>query len=121
MIKREDIKERLYDSPCGLVALHYATGAYYQLNYNNGYISLSQMQELINRYLSEKCSIRYKYFVRKERKRLCDFNWSGEYIICVLGHYVYMKNNVYKSAFDNDNDMVVAYWRLEYENGFKLI
>ena len=106
-MNRINIKPNLYDMPCGLTALYYATNGF-----GNGYISLDQMKKLTELYLSNH-NVKYKYFSKKDRKRLCDFDWTGKYIICVLGHYVYMENNIYFSAFDNDNDLIVAYWRID--------
>ena len=50
---------------------------------------------------------------RGQRPKLGDLHLDGKAIVCVLGHYVFVDGESYWSFFDNENDDVVAVWRLK--------
>lgn len=78
--------------------------------YNEGYRSLRDMNKSVRYFCNVEC---YKYFKKSDRLNLEDFDFNNKKaIVCVLGHYVYVENNVYYSFFDNDKDKVVAIWYL---------
>ena len=81
----------------------------------DGYCQLTNMMVAIKRHISV---IRYRYIKPGSRKKLKDYTlFPGKYIVCVKGHYIYVKDTEYYSFFDNSEDEVIAYWLLKGENG----
>lgn len=103
--------------PCSIVAISCACGNLQHvlkeseaLDYRaDGYLTLQQMNKLVRSCLSVKRRIDFK---RGERPKLKDLHIDEKAIVCVLGHYLYLNNDIYYSFFDNDEDDVVAAWLL---------
>ena len=80
---------------------------------NSGYKTLRDMTKTL-RVLMPK--IKYHYFIKKDRLRLKQVPYvKDKSIICLRGHYIYAKDDVYYSFFDNIHDEVIAMWWLEEE------
>ena len=117
MIRKEPPKS--YESePCSIVALLCYNGLYDKTLYeyaeqfvSEGYMSLADMTKVIKEFFIQFKV--YKYFKKNIRPFLRQLDFKDkEAIACVEGHYIYIKNNVYYSFFDNNNDKVVAVWYL---------
>ena len=100
--------------PCSIVAVGCAAGgvvmpADMDAYREDGYLTLKSMNRFIRYNLPVKRQVSYK---RGERPKLKDLHHPGKAIVCVLGHYLYLENEVYMSFYDNDEDPVVSVWEL---------
>jgi len=83
----------------------------------NGYCQLRNIDDAIRIHFKVE---QYRYYREFTRRKLSDFiEFPGQYIVCVKGHYIYVDGSNYYSFFDNDEDMVVAYWKLGEKDGTK--
>lgn len=97
--------------PCSIVGIGCATGQHitFPTSYDNGYMTLRDMNKIIRQNCSVKKRIDYK---RGERPLLKDLHIEGKALVCVYGHFIYIENENYWSFFDNENDEVVSVWIL---------
>ena len=125
-----NLVDNLFDNvPCIIVSLFTATfsfvktypvlgmsedfnGKNYPCN-EEGYCTLKEANRVIRVLFDVK---KYNYYKRSERKKLKDLELEGINIICCKGHYLSTNDNEYYSFFNNDNDEVIAIWKL---NSFK--
>ncbi len=113
------------DVPCIIVSLFTATfsfektypvlGTREEFNGNNypcdeeGYCKLKEANRVIRALFDVN---KYIYYKRSERKKLKDLELEGINIICCKGHYISTNDNEYYSFFNNDDDEVIAIWKL---------
>jgi len=77
----------------------------------DGWLTLDQMNKLVRTLFAVR---RRRDFRRGERPTLsglCSGNYDA--LVCVLGHFVYLRGCKYWSYFDNKGQEVVAIWELE--------
>ena len=117
--------ERFNGIACSKVALYYA----YKDIYNqkiavndiiqtrpDGYLALSKMNTYINMFFKIKKTQQY---AKANRITLADFLIrcnDKKAIICLEGHYIYVKGKDYFSFFNNLHDKIVKIWYLEAKN-----
>lgn len=80
----------------------------------DGYLTL----EAMNRFIRNNLLVRKRdKFVQGQRPLLHEFlkNNTECCIVCVKGHYVYVRGENYWSFFYNDNDEVINVWYLREE------
>lgn len=111
---------KLENMPCSVCAVACAlngdlpddTYTYMKKLHRDGYASLSLANSFIRNHLTVQ---RRRDFKQGERPKLKDLHCNGRAIVCVLGHYIYLKDEEYWSFFDNEEDDVVAVWQLKEE------
>lgn len=115
------IPDNIYkEKPCSVVAVGCALGIASEsalsalkspLLHKDGYLSLDGMNRLIRANLTV---IRRTNFRRGARPCLRDFchEFSGRAVVCVAGHFVFVKGGDYYSFFWNDDDEVIAVWEV---------
>ena len=107
--------------PCSVVAVGCALGIadpeavkglYSPALHADGYLSLNGMNKLIR---ANKRVIRRVDYKRGERPILRDFchSFSGDAVVCVSGHYIYVTGGDYYSFLWNGDDEVIAVWVLK--------
>lgn len=110
--------------PCSIVALSCATKIHPEWFYDryrghirkDGYMSLNNMKKMVKDYYRVVKSV---YLENGKRVALKDFKFepSKQYIVCVLGHYIYLstktKDLTYYSYFNNEDDDVIEVWEIE--------
>lgn len=117
------------DVPCIIVSLLTATFSFEKtypmlrtreefnsnnhLHHKDSYCTLKEANRVIRALFDVN---KYIYYKRSERKKLKDLELEGINIICCKGHYISTNDNEYYSFFNNDNDEVIAIWKL---NNFK--
>jgi len=76
---------------------------------SDGYLTLAANNKLVRALFGVK---RRRDFKRGERPKLKDLE-EKEALVCVYGHFLYLKDGGYWSYFDNADDEVVALWELK--------
>lgn len=117
---RKTPNRRYNGQPCSYVATGCAyedmTGAKFKapLPENLGADGWATMKQL-NAYVREHLPVKRKvYYKRSERFKLREFLETNteSTVVCVLGHFIYVKGHDYWSFFSNLNDDVVCIWYL---------
>ncbi len=110
-------EEELKSIPCSVLAVGLRLKALKKkptdmnINYDgDGYCKLKDMDTA----LRINCKVsRYHYIKKGYRKKLKEYTlFPGKYVVCVLGHYIYVEQDNYYSFFDNSEDIVIAWWRI---------
>lgn len=112
-------KGQLEKFPCSILALGLALMKVGRFPKNDlgvkvddrGYCQLRNMDMAIRNHFSV---VHYQYIRPEKRKKLGEYiTFPGLYIVCVKGHYIFIQDKDYYSFFNNLDDEVVAYWKLE--------
>ena len=112
-MKRIVPNEELINLPCSVVAVSCALDSVPkdlpELK-PDGYATLKAANKFIRKHLDVQKYVSFKRFARPKLK---DIVFESEAIVCILGHFIYVKQDIYYSFFDNDNDPIVAIWFLK--------
>lgn len=112
-------KGQLEKFPCSILALGLALKLVNRYPNNDlgvkvdekGYCQLGNMDIAIKQHFNV---VHYQYIRKEKRKKLGEYiTFPGIYIVCVKGHYILIHDKDYYSFFNNLDDEVVAYWKLE--------
>ena len=114
--------ERFNNTPCSMVAMYYAYKDIYNQRIavneiirtrSDGYLALSKMNTYINMFFKIKKTEQY---AKDKRFTLAEFLINGnekKCIVCLEGHYIYVKGKDYFSFFNNLHDKIVKIWYVE--------
>lgn len=114
---RHDPMNYLHGYPCSVVATACAVGhmpagtpEYMEKLKSDGYATLNTA----NRYIRDNLHVAKRTdYKRGQRPKLKDLHLDGKAVVCVYGHLIYLDHEEYWSFFENENDDVVAVWKLK--------
>ena len=116
-MRRIDPDSSLWGLPCSICAVASALGYIpegteeYKKNLkDDGYATLNAA----NRYIRDNLDIAKRTdYKRGQRPMLKNLHLDGKAVVCVYGHLIFVDHESYWSFFENEDDDVVAVWRLK--------